>query len=491
MTGTTVSDDSAGTTPAAPPVPAPRPPIARILAVALGVLGIVVGLVALGAAGFGVWAHATQRDADGYYSTSEVRFETLSYAITSDRIDLGARPTADENIPDLGDLATVRATADPVGETPIFVGIGPTDEVEAYLEGVAQARVTDVGLVGDRVAYDHLAGGAPAEPPGEEGFWVAQATGSGPQRLDWDVEAGQWSLVVMNADASPGVGVDASVGVQADWVLPAALGLGAFGLLTLFGATALLVVGAVGLAHRLQNDPPPGPARRGAVALTGHLDAPSRALWIVKPILLIPHLVVLAVLWIGVALVSVVAFFSILFTRRYPRSLFDYTVGVLRWSWRVGFYSFSALGTDRYPPFTLDRDDYPATFDVAYPAALSRRLVLVKWWLLALPQFLVLGLLLGSSTAGRASTPGLLYLLVLFAGLALLFTRRYPPGLFNLVVGLDRWVYRVTAYVLLLTDEYPPFRLDQGPDEPPSPMEVGPPGEVAAAVGDERPPGTE
>ena len=471
----TPTPEPADTPPAAPP--ADRPPIARIIAVALGGLGVVVGLVALVAGSFLIWAYGTQRDDDGFFASRDERFETVTYAIASDRIDLGTDPTADDDVPDLGDLATVRLAVEPVGESPVFVGIGPTAEVSSYLDGVAHATVEHVGLGSGRVDYAYAEGGAPARPPGDESFWVAQASGSSRQSLEWEVQTGQWSVVVMNADASPAVGVNASVGVEADWVLPAGLALFGFGLFSLVGATVLLVVGAIALAHRLQQTPAPGPARRGAVVLTGRLDEPSRWLWIVKPILVIPHILVLIVLWIGVLGVSVVAFFSILFTGRYPRSLFDYTVGVLRWSWRVGFYSYSALGTDRYPPFSLSpaaevgaevgADGYPATFDVAYPAELSRRLVLVKWWLLAIPHFLVLGILLGSSTAGRYGAPGLLYLLVAFAGLALLFTRRYPGGLFDLVLGLDRWVYRVLAYVLLLTDEYPPFRLDQGPDEPP------------------------
>ena len=218
----------------------------------------------------------------------------------------------------------------------------------------------------------------------------------------------------------------------------------------------------------------PQPAVQPA-RIQARLDAPlSRWLWLFKWLLLIPHLIVLALLWVGFGVLSVVAFFAILFTGRYPRPLFDFNVGVLRWSWRVAFYGSGAFGTDRYPPFSLDEHpEYPATLNIDYPARLSHGLVLVKW-LLALPHLVIVGVFVGSGTylaerVGQWSfsfSGGLISLLALVAGILLLITGRYPQGLFDFILGLDRWVLRVAAYVGLMTDDYPPFRFDPGGSDP-------------------------
>jgi hypothetical protein len=204
----------------------------------------------------------------------------------------------------------------------------------------------------------------------------------------------------------------------------------------------------------------------------------SRWQWLFKWLLVIPHYVVLALLWIAFVVLSVVAFFAILVTGRYPRSMFDFNVGVLRWTWRVTYYAYGALATDQYPPFTLrERSDYPAHLEIDYPEHLSRGLVLVKSWLLAIPHYLVLALFLGGSGyavsgAGQAAgeawvfSVGLIGVLVAVAAVVLLFTGRYPQSVFDLVLGLNRWVLRVAAYVALMTDRYPPFRLDQGGPDP-------------------------
>jgi hypothetical protein len=214
------------------------------------------------------------------------------------------------------------------------------------------------------------------------------------------------------------------------------------------------------------------------IRLEGRLDPGlSRWQWLVKWLLAIPHYVILAFLLLAFAVLTVVAGFAIVFIGRYPRSIFAFNVGVMRWTWRVNYYTCSALGTDRYPPFTLAETDYPASLDVAYPQRLSRGLALVKWWLLAIPHYLVIGLF----TSGLVWSPteldgpgdeisqiggGLIGILVLIAAVALAFTGRYPQGIFDLVMGLNRWCYRVWGYAALMTDEYPPFRLDSGGSEP-------------------------
>jgi hypothetical protein len=216
------------------------------------------------------------------------------------------------------------------------------------------------------------------------------------------------------------------------------------------------------------------------LTLTGVLDSRlSRWLWLVKMILAVPHFVVIAVLWACFVIVTVIAWFAILFTGRYPRALFDFNVGVMRWNWRVGFYVHSALGTDRYPPFSLASGiDYPAALEVAYPERLSRGLVFVKWFL-AIPHLIVVGLLVAvimlypipalNELGGAVQVAGgysVLNLLVVIAGFFLLITGKHPASLFDFLMGLNRWIFRTLAYVALMGDEYPPFRLDAGATEP-------------------------
>ncbi len=191
---------------------------------------------------------------------------------------------------------------------------------------------------------------------------------------------------------------------------------------------------------------------------------PSRALWLVKWLLLIPHWIVLAFLWVAYIIVGIIVFFAILFTAKFPRKLFNFKVGVLRWTWRVGFYGYWILGTDEYPPFSLKTvEDYPADLEVEYPERLSRGLIFVKW-LLAVPHYLCLIPLMGWGTwnnASDSSVPviGLICILIVIIAFVLLFTKKYNEDIFKLNTGIVRWSFRVLAYIGLMTDQYPPFKL--------------------------------
>jgi hypothetical protein len=478
---------------ATPPIePAPRP--ARVGAVVLVVIGSILALMTLGllsAGGFLMWVDRTQRDASGYVTSGTGSLAAPSYAIASSSLDLNVSSRAWPL--DQGTLGTVRIAASSASPAGVFIGIAPRSSALSYLNGVAYDSLSDLRFLPYRIDYTAHGGGAPPVPTAET-FWQAEAAGTGTQTLTWTVSPGQWIVVLMNADGSRGIAADVSIGASAPFLFALALGLLIGGGAALLLAVLLLTLGIVMLNRRRRGAPspagvplpPPVPARSVPLSyplrIEGKLDEPmSRWLWLVKWVLLIPHYIVLGFLFVAMFVLTVIAFFAILFTGRYPRAIFDFNVGVLRWAWRVGFYGYSALGTDRYPPFTFaDETDYPASLDVPYPEHLSRGLVLIKWWLLAIPQYIVIAVLAGGVGVG-VHLWGLIALLTLFAALALLFTTRYPRGIFDFVMGANRWVFRVLVYVLLMRDEYPPFRFDPGGNEAP-PVPNAPPAPAAGLM---------
>lgn len=227
--------------PDARPSPTPAPgagktgwTAGRVVAVVLGSIAALIAMALLLGGAALIGAHASARDSDGYYTTGTERLATPTYALTAEDIDLGS-DAADVVPKDV--LGRVRIRAERPGGRPVFVGIGPEREVDAYLRGVAHAAVDDL----DPPRYLITRGGAPRRPPAAERFWVASAEGSGRQAVSWEVEGGQWTIVVMNADATRRVVLDADVGAKVGWFLGVGIGLVVVGLLLLAGGVVLIV----------------------------------------------------------------------------------------------------------------------------------------------------------------------------------------------------------------------------------------------------------
>jgi UPF0716 family protein affecting phage T7 exclusion len=192
-----------------PPAPRRRAP-GRVVAVVLGVLLLLPGVALVAAGGLLLWAHGVQRT-DGFVRSPQDRFTTSTHALVSDRIDLR---TGADWLPvstALGD-ARVEVTADQGDE--VFVGVARTADVSAYLSGVSRTRVEALGFGPAPGIEDQRPGDAPSGKPADQNFWIAQATGSGTQRVTWPAAEGNWTFVVMNADGSAGIDVDARIGAE-------------------------------------------------------------------------------------------------------------------------------------------------------------------------------------------------------------------------------------------------------------------------------------
>ncbi|HEX2058203.1 MAG TPA: DUF4389 domain-containing protein [Actinomycetota bacterium] len=198
----------------------------------------------------------------------------------------------------------------------------------------------------------------------------------------------------------------------------------------------------------------PAPASPGPTyAVRLDLEAPNTiARWrpLVHWLLAFPHFVVAYALSVLIGAITFIAFFAILFTKKYPEGLFKFAVMVNRYNWRL--WSYVMYVREPYPPFEFPTDledpgTDPARLSIDYPQELSRWLIFVKW-ILAIPHYFVLFLLFVGAVV--------VWLLSFFA---VLVTGKYPSGMRNYMVGVARWTQRVNAYTYLLTDEYPPFSL--------------------------------
>jgi hypothetical protein len=207
----------------------------RVVGMVFTGIGGLIGLALLAGGIAVIAAYAFGRDDDGYFNTDREQLNSASYAITTEDVDLGADEL--DWAPDKV-LGTVRIQVD--SEKPVFVGIGPDEDVGRYLGDVAHAELIDFN--GDRPEFNRHGGTAPRSPPRKQGFWVAESEGSGEQAVTWDAEFGRWTAVVMNADAGRGIDVEADAGVKLGWAIWAGLGMLLFGLLMTAGAVIVVLL---------------------------------------------------------------------------------------------------------------------------------------------------------------------------------------------------------------------------------------------------------
>jgi len=188
---------------------------------------------------------------------------------------------------------------------------------------------------------------------------------------------------------------------------------------------------------------PPSPNHPAALEIAYPSEL-NRWLPLVKWLLAIPHFIVLAFVAFGAFFVAIWAFFAVLFTGRWPRGAFDYLVGTFRWAYRVAAYFH--LMVDAYPPFSLaDDPDYPVRLNVDYPERIDNWRPLVQW-LLAIPYLFVAGVLYWFT--------GVLTFIAFFT---VLFTKKIPREMFELMMPGLRWNLRGNAYAYFMTDRYPPW----------------------------------
>jgi uncharacterized membrane protein len=245
---------------------------AKIVAIIIGALLILVGIGVMVPGIILLSFNGSYRDSSGFLMTSDRALASSGYAlITPDvKLNLGSA----DWIPGGGSVQ-IRATSS--GTAPIFVGIGPTDQVAAYLNGAAYDEVTNLGFFTTSVQYRHHEGGAPPTPPGQQTFWTAKQEGQGTQTVQWDVTSGNWTAVLMNADGSAPVSASVSLGVHLGFLLPLGIGLTAFGVVLLAIGIVLVILGARRPRQPLQPGYPGGPPYGPPGAQPPYQQPPSGA----------------------------------------------------------------------------------------------------------------------------------------------------------------------------------------------------------------------
>jgi hypothetical protein len=222
----------------------------RIVALVIGIVLLVPGIGLLAGGGALLWVDNSSRTADGYVLSGSDRFTAPGYALSSDTLDLS---TGAQWLPISAALGRARVEVTADGGQDVFVGIAPAARAQAYLDGVGHTVVTDIGADVTNADLRTVSGGAPSTAPAEQDFWVAQASGTGAQRLTWLPADGDWTLVVMNSDASSGVSVTARAGAT----VPA---LGSIAWTVLGFGIGVTLIGVLLIVLAARRRPAPGAA---------------------------------------------------------------------------------------------------------------------------------------------------------------------------------------------------------------------------------------
>jgi hypothetical protein len=205
--------------------------------VATGIVGL-LGLIALAGGGALLWVDSAKTDSQGYYTSSPHRFESDGRALVTNGLDIDSGNTGFLFGSDhLANIRLTTASTDPAA--PLFVGIGREQDVAEYLRGVELDEVSDIELDPFTVTYTPQPGTSVPAPPAEAGIWAASSTGGGTERLEWATEDGDWSVVVMNADGSPGVEATVAAAAKAPFIFRIGLGLVIGGAILLAVAVAV------------------------------------------------------------------------------------------------------------------------------------------------------------------------------------------------------------------------------------------------------------
>jgi len=216
------------------PIPTPietagRLNAGRVLRLVFGSLALLAGLALIVSGGALTWAFQTHQDSSGYFTTHTHHYQTSAYALSTQPLNVSGVTGELENR--LARLRIAVTSADRA--KPVFVGIARTKDIDRYLDRVGHDELHDITFQPFGIEYRRLGSGAPATVPSSQGFWRVQARGTGTQTVSWPVESGHWSMVVMNADGSQGVSVNAQLAAKVSYVW--------------WIVTGLLVIGAVSL----------------------------------------------------------------------------------------------------------------------------------------------------------------------------------------------------------------------------------------------------